>query len=303
MIQLQTLGRVRLQGDRSGGDAGPASAQPKRLALLAYLAVMARRSPVRRDTLLALFWPELGDDEARRALRQGLHYLRRVVGEDALVGTGEELSVSDERFGCDAVEFERLIAAGQPAQALSLYEGDFLAGFHVPDVSAEYEEWVDRTRARLRRHAATAAWAAADAAESSGQGDQAVAFGRRACELEPDQEGGWRRLMTLQDRLGDRAGALRTHDELAARLRREFDADPSTETAALAAKLRAARVSDAPSPAAEPAQPRLPSDRPSVLPTSVPSRRSSRPARWRRATACSSRTSSMPAGTRPSRWR
>ncbi len=69
-----------------------------------------------------------------------------------------------------------------------------------------------------------------------------MALGRRACELEPDQEGGWRRLMILQDRLGDRAGALRTYDELAARLRREFDADPSGETAALAAKLRAARV-------------------------------------------------------------
>ena len=102
MIQLQTLGRVRLQGDRSGGEVGPASAQPKRLVLLAYLALMANRGPVRRDTLLALFWPELGDEEARRALRQGLHYLRRVVGEDALVGTGEELSVSEARFRCDA---------------------------------------------------------------------------------------------------------------------------------------------------------------------------------------------------------
>jgi DNA-binding SARP family transcriptional activator/tetratricopeptide (TPR) repeat protein len=242
MIQLQTLGRVRLQGDRSGGEAGPASAQPKRLALLAYLALMSERGPVRRDVLLALFWPELGDEEARRALRQALHYLRRVVGEEVLVGAGEELSVSRERFTCDAVEVERLVAAGEPGRALSLYEGDFLAGFHVPDVAPELEEWVDRTRSRLRRHASTAAWTASEAAESAGQGDQAVLLGRRACELEPDQEGGWRRLMILQDRLGDRAGALRTYDEFAARQRREFDADPSPETAALAAKLRTART-------------------------------------------------------------
>ena len=242
MIQLQTLGRVRLQGDRPGDDATPASGQPKRVALLAYLALMSGRGPVRRDVLLALFWPELGDEEARRALRQALHYLRRVVGENVLVGSGEEVAVSGDRFRCDAVEFERLVAAGEPSQALSLYEGDFLAGFHVPDVAPELEEWVDRTRARLRRQASTAAWTAADAAVAAGQGDAAVALGRRACELEPDQEGGWRRLMTLQDRLGDRAGALRTYDEFAARQRREFDADPSPETAALAAKLRAARV-------------------------------------------------------------
>lgn len=242
MIELQTLGRVRLVGDRAGDDASPMSAQPKRLALLAYLALMSMRGPVRRDALLALFWPELGDDEARRALRQALHHLRRVVGEEVLVGAGEELSVSGERFRCDAVELERLAGAGEPDRALSLYQGDFFAGFHVPDVAAELEEWVDRTRARLRRHAATAAWTAADAAESAGQGDAAITLGRRACELEPDQEGGWRRLMTLQDRLGDRAGALRTHDELAARLRREFDAEPSAETMAVAARLRAARA-------------------------------------------------------------
>jgi DNA-binding SARP family transcriptional activator/tetratricopeptide (TPR) repeat protein len=242
MLQLQTLGRVRLQGERPDDDAGQPSAQPKRLVLLAYLALTSVRAPVRRDVLLALFWPDLGDEEARRALRQALHYLRRVVGDEVLVGSGDEVAVSGDRFRCDAVEFERLVGAGEQARALSLYEGDFLAGFHVPDVSAELEEWVDRTRARLRRQAATAAWAAAGAAETAGHREQSLDLGRRACELEPDQESGWRRLMILQDRLGDRASALRTYDELSARLRREFDADPSPETAALAAQLRAARV-------------------------------------------------------------
>ncbi len=241
MIQLQTFGRVRLLGDRPREDTAPATAQPKRLVLLAYLALMSGKGPVRRDLLLALFWPELGDDEARRALRQALHYLRRVLGDDVIVGKGEEVSIDGDRFRCDAVEFEHLVAAGEPGRALSLYQGDFLAGFHVPDVSAELEEWVDRTRLRLRRHAATAAWAAAEAGESAGQADAAVELGRRGCELEPDQEGWWRRLMTLQDRLGDRTGALRTYNELATRIRREFDVDPSAETTALAAKLRAAR--------------------------------------------------------------
>lgn len=256
MIHFQTLGRVRLRGDRSGDTAGPAAAQPKRLALLAYLAVEGERGPVRRDLLLALFWPELGNEEARRALRQALHYLRRVVGDEVLVGSGEELSVHGSRFRCDAVEMERLIGAGEPAQALSLYEGEFFTGFHVPDVSVELEEWVDRTRARLRRHAASAAWTASEAAESTGHADEALTLARRGCEFEPDQESGWRRLMALQDRLGDRASALRTYDELAAQLRRDFDADPSPETAALAAKLRAARVPEVvptPQPPPEPA--------------------------------------------------
>ncbi len=255
-MELRTLGRISLIGDPADDDASPA-AQPKRLALLAYLALMSGRGPVRRDVLLALFWPELGDEEARRALRQALHHLRRVVGDSAVLGSGEEVSVDRGRLRCDAVEFERLVSAGQPEPALSLYEGDFLEGFHVPDVSSEFEEWVDRTRGRLRRQAATAAWAAAEAAEHAGDPARALDLGRRGCELEPDQEGGWRRLMLLQDRLGDRASALRTYEELAARLRHEFEASPSAESVALAARLRAATspVEEVPVPAAAPPAP------------------------------------------------
>ena len=234
MSQLLTLGRVRLIG--SGAETG--AAQPKRLALLAYLALAAGRGAPTRETLLALFWPELGADEGRRALRQGLHYLRRVLGEDVFVSEGDEVGVREGALGCDAVDFERMIDAGRPAQALALYRGHFLEGFHVDDVAAEYEDWVDRTRARLRRKAAAAAWAAAEGSEKVSDTARALELGRRACDLEPDQEGSWRQLMTMHDRLGDRAGARRAYDDLSERLRREFDAKPAAETAALAEAIR-----------------------------------------------------------------
>jgi len=287
-MQLQTLGRVRLHGDRPEEVSGQGSTQPKRLALLAYLSLNSVSGPVRRDVLLAMFWPDMSEEEARKALRQALYYLRRVVGDDVLVGAAEDLSVRHDRLRCDAVEFARHVAVGEPEQALLLYEGDFLAGFHVPDASAELEEWVERTRARLRRQAASAAWAAAEASESLGKPEQALAFGRRSCELEPDQESGWRRLMSLQDRLGDRASAIRTYDELAARLRREFDADPSPETASLVAQLRTARVAPLPSPSSvlpassvsdgPPLSPA--SDAPSVPPVSSASVEPVRPRAW-----------------------
>src|SRR3954470_23038356 len=110
MSQLLTLGRVRLVATDG---AESAAAQPKRMALLAYLAVTSARGATRRDALLALFWPELGDEEARRALRQGLHYLRRVLGEDVFVGEGDELRVRDGTLGCDAVDLERMLDDGR----------------------------------------------------------------------------------------------------------------------------------------------------------------------------------------------
>jgi DNA-binding SARP family transcriptional activator/TolB-like protein/TolA-binding protein len=242
MSQLLTLGRVRLI---AADGTESSAAQPKRMALLAYLAVASAKGAVRRDALLALFWPELGDEEARRALRQGLHYLRRVAG-DVFIGEGDELRVRPDALVCDAVELERLLDDGRPDDALALHHGDFLDGFHVDYVASEYEEWVERTRARLRRRAAAGAWAAAEAAERDGETARAIELARRACELEPDQETGWRQLMMLHERTGDRAGALRAYDELAARLQREFDARPAPETTALADAIRTSNRPAAP---------------------------------------------------------
>ena len=91
MSELLTLGRVRLIAD-DGAESKSLGLQPKRLALLAYMALEGAEAPVvARDTLLAPFWPELGDQEARRALRQALRYLRRVVTEDVFVTTGDLL--------------------------------------------------------------------------------------------------------------------------------------------------------------------------------------------------------------------
>jgi DNA-binding SARP family transcriptional activator/TolB-like protein len=244
MSELLTLGRVRLVSDVNA-EAASVTAQPKRIALLTYLVMATGRAPVRRESLLALFWPELGDDEGRRALRQALYYLRRVIG-DVFVATGDELQVRDGAIRCDAVAFEQLIDAGKPTEALALYQGEFFTGFHVDDVSTEYEEWVDRTRTRLRRRASVAAWSAAEASANSGDRDRAVDLAEQACALEPDQESGWRRLMTLQERLGDRTGALRTYDELARRLEREFGAAPSADTTALAKRIRTSTASSGP---------------------------------------------------------
>jgi DNA-binding SARP family transcriptional activator/Tfp pilus assembly protein PilF/TolB-like protein len=240
MSQLLTLGRVRLIAAEGADKA--AATQPKRMALLAYLALSSTGGSCRRDALLALFWPELGAEEGRRALRQSLYYLRRVLGQDVFLTEGDEVRIRDGALGCDAVDFERMLDDEAPEQALAVYRGDFLDGFHVDDVAPEYEEWVERTRVRLRRRAATAAWASADASEAGGNTGRALELARRACELAPDQEGGWRRLMALHDRVGDRAGALRVYDELVARLERRFEARPAPETSALAERIAGSEV-------------------------------------------------------------
>ena len=89
MIELRLLGRLSLTG-ADGRDVRALLGQPRRLALLAYLAAATPPGFHRRDSLLVLFWPELDQEHARAALRQALHGLRQGLGADVLTSRGDE---------------------------------------------------------------------------------------------------------------------------------------------------------------------------------------------------------------------
>ena len=57
-IKLRTLGSMSLTSPE-GEDLSSIRSQPKRLALLVYLALARPRAFHRRDTLLSLFWTDL----------------------------------------------------------------------------------------------------------------------------------------------------------------------------------------------------------------------------------------------------
>ena len=153
MIQLRTFGGVDLK-DSVGREILPLLSQPKRLALLIYLALAKNSGFRRRDKLLALFWPELDDVHARGSLRQALTFLRRTLGEGVIVTRGEEeIGVDRTAVQCDATAFAEACAAGAYADAAALYQGDFLDGFYVSEAAPEFQSWIEDERAEFRRSA------------------------------------------------------------------------------------------------------------------------------------------------------
>lgn len=237
LVRLELFGSPAIR-TAGGRQAEAVLTQPKRVALLAYLAAASPYGFHRRDTILALFWPEADRHHARTALRKALHFLRRDLGPEVVANRGdEELGIADEVVWCDVREFERRLAAGRDADALALYRGDLLPGFYVPD-APDFESWLDDERLRLRALAADAAWALAGRLERERDTRGAEHWARWAVALTPDDERAVRRLIALLGRLGDRAGAIRAHEELAARLRREYDVTLSPETDQLVAEVR-----------------------------------------------------------------
>ena len=236
MITFRILGTLDLR-DRAGRPLASPLAGSKRMALLAVLALHDGRG-VRRDTLLGWFWPELEQDRARNSLSNMVHQIRRALGSEAVVGHGDEIRFGEMAVWCDATAFEAAIAANRPADALELYRGDLLAGVFVQGASAEFEHWLDAERSRLRQRATEAATALASLSEREARPADAVKWARRAAALDPFDEPAVRRLIVLLDRSGDRAGALRTFEELSNRLAQEFDAEPSAETRAAIDEVR-----------------------------------------------------------------
>jgi DNA-binding SARP family transcriptional activator len=238
MMRLRTLGSISLR-DENGSEIRSVLAQPKRLALLAMVA-LHHGGTCRRDQLLGLFWPDHDVDHGRAALRQAVRFLRSRIGCDAIVNVGNEvLAVNALEVECDARHFDRASDEHRLEDALLLYQGDLLPGLFVPDASPELDSWLERERHRLRRRALDAASELVERYRARGQLMLAARWSWRALSLAPDDERLLRALLELLCAAGDSAGAIRAYEHFVADLHHDLGMKPSPLTQRLAASIRA----------------------------------------------------------------
>jgi DNA-binding SARP family transcriptional activator len=245
VIELRTFGALDLRAP-GGRELRTVIAQPKRFALLVYLAAAAPGPFHRRDTLLAYFWPEMDAARGRAALSRAIHYLRGALGHDVIVSRGdEEIGLSADQFGSDAARMRALYDAHRFADAVALYRGDFLSGFFVSD-APELERWIETERERFRAMATDAARRLSDEADAAHDPTRALHWARLASAFAPYDEPALRRTLELLERMGDRAAAADVFRHFAERLRDDLSIEPSVETRALMASM----LAHTPTPAA-----------------------------------------------------
>ena len=245
MIKLTTLGAIELVHP-DGHRIGSVLAQPKRLALLAVLALSAP-DRVRRETLIGLLWPDLGHEEARRALRQALHFLRRSLGPGVITGKGgAEIGLSSDGFFCDATALRAALNEDRPRGAIELYRGELLPGFFIPGGHAAFDHWLESQRRELMAMTAEAAWAVARTEEERGNDLAAGVAAKRAYLLSGETEQALQRVLQVYTRLGDPAAARSLYREHETRLRREEGLQPTDRTLQLLEEATAAGRSQEP---------------------------------------------------------
>ncbi len=212
--------------------------QPQQQSLLAYL-MLQTHIPQLRKHIAFLFWPDSSEKRAFANLRGALHKLRNdcPAVESYLISTNTTLCWQRlPTFSLDVFTYETIISQTQPTdgrictqellmQAADTYRGELLPGC--------YDEWILPERERLNQSYIRLLHQLVDLLVEDGAYETAIQYATRLRFSDPFREQTYQLLMTLYERLGDRAAALRVYHDCVVILERELGVAPSPETQAI----------------------------------------------------------------------
>lgn len=237
-LELHTFGglRIAISGELVKGFRSRTAE-----ALLVYLAIHSR--PFSREWLAELLWPERPAETSQANLRVALHRLGQKLSP-CLSVTRQTVGVKAEgQLYLDATEFERRLGLGQLTEALNLYGGDFLEGFHL-DGSPAFENWAASERERLHDLAVVAFQELIGRHVAQNRVDEAMALARRLLDLEPLHEPTRRVLIRLLAQKGRRKAALEHFEAYRQLLKEGLGLEPERVTLALFETIRQGDLGD-----------------------------------------------------------
>jgi DNA-binding SARP family transcriptional activator len=217
----------------------------KAKCILKYL-VANHGTPVIKDVLMDVFWPDADPEAARRNLHQAVYSLRRTFRQKrpdlpyVLFENDCYLLNPDLPIWVDIEEFERHVQRGQDLEAArkqpeameeysiaeGLYEGDYLE-------EDPYDDWPRARRHRLQSIYMQIANSLSRHYVQQGGHTAAIALCRKILALDSCCEEAHRRLIRCYLAQGQRHLAIRQYQACAQVLREELDLAPCEQTMAL----------------------------------------------------------------------
>ncbi len=224
------------------GEAITKFSSDKVRALLAYLITDAHR-PHRREALAALLWPEKSEETARSNLRGALSDLRRVLNDDRTDPHHIQVTRQTVQWNPDSpahidtlelLRASKLIPANPHSieelkKLVSLYQGEFLEGFSLPD-SIAFHEWALLKREQFTRLVLSALNAITNYYEQNRAYEDALPYAWRLVELDPWDEIGQQQLLRLLAFTAQRGAALAQFEKFRADLDDSLGVSPEKAT-------------------------------------------------------------------------
>jgi predicted ATPase/DNA-binding SARP family transcriptional activator len=244
----------------------------KALALLAYL--VRRKQPVARSHLADLWWGDQAEARGRGNLRRELAYLSTIL-PGCFEADRQTIRFNPiETCWVDTLAFDKLAPTPRPAQpegdqpkplaaswlapvsstpedleaqaarlaeAVALYQGDFMAGFYLDDCP-EFEMWLLGEQQSWRQRVTNIFDCLTVYYGFHQRENQALLYAKRWLELEPWQEVAHQHLMRLLTRTGQRSAALAQYETCRRILADELGVEPSAETVELHEQIRSGKL-------------------------------------------------------------
>ena len=239
MWVLKLLGGARLE--RADGSSVPF--QRRALAVLAVLALAGERG-ISRERLAALFWPESAEEQAKGAVRQMLHVIRKAWGSPDLVLGTTELRLNTALLRTDVADLEAAARAGDAERVEQRYVGPFLDGFTLSGTEP-FNRWAERERDRIAGLVREVYERRATQRSRLGADSEAAHWWRGAQALDPTDGRAALALMRALVAAGDPAAVVQHARVYAALVRAELDADPDPAITDFAQSVRAGPLASA----------------------------------------------------------
>jgi DNA-binding SARP family transcriptional activator len=196
------------------------------------------RSPVVREELLTVFWPEMAAGRAQANLYQTLYRIRRAVGADILLLRDQVCRFADNiTIEYDTAAFEKTAGAAiaRPVtdrrrlsglkKAAVLFRGEYLKDVPV--------DWASQRREEINRLFLSVIGVAADECLSLCRNEDARSFIARGLELDPFRDDLHQRMLKVLAAMGRTHEVVDHYQKYVFLLRNDLGLDPPLETRAL----------------------------------------------------------------------
>lgn len=225
MLRLHLLGGLNIT---LADDPVTGFVSGKTQALACYLAIT--RQPHLRANLAAMFWGDMPDEDASTNLRQAIANLKKLL-EPYFEITRQSIAFNT------AAPYWSDVETFTTSRDPTLYRGDLLAGFSLPDAPA-FEEWLTAEREHLHEMAIHVLREEAARTLTEGDDESAIRALNRLIALDPLQESAHRQLMLAFALSGQRSAALKQYETCKGVLQRELGIEPEAETSQLYQRIR-----------------------------------------------------------------